>query len=247
MILVLGGTAEARELAGHLDARGVAVTTSLAGRTRAPRRPDGGLRVGGFGGAEGLAVWLAEHRPAAVVDATHPFAVRISQAAAHACSTTATPRLVLRRPGWSPGPGDRWHRVPGAAAAAALAPDLGERVFLALGGGDLAAFAASPGWCLVRAVEPPAAPLPPAHRVVLARGPFGAEAERALLAEHRIDVVVARDSGGTAGAAKLSAAREAGLPVVLLDRPAPPAGDAVASVRAAVAWVLRAPWEDQGR
>jgi precorrin-6A/cobalt-precorrin-6A reductase len=240
-VLVLGGTAEARRLATvlHRDPA-FAVTSSLAGRVAVPRLPCGEVRVGGFGGAEGLAGWLREHGTDVVVDATHPFAARMSANAVAATSATGVPLVVLRRPGWREGPGDRWHRVPDARAAAVLAPRLGTRVFLATGSGDLAAFAGLDAWCLLRAVDPPPAPLPPRHHVVLARGPFTADAERALLREHGIDVLVARDSGGELTAAKLVAARELGLPVVLIARPPAPDAPAVASVEEAVVWLSAA-------
>jgi precorrin-6A/cobalt-precorrin-6A reductase len=240
-VLVLGGTAEARRLAGalHRDPA-FAVTSSLAGRVAVPALPCGDVRIGGFGGAEGLAAWLRGHGTDAVVDATHPFAARMTANALAATAAAGIPLLVLRRPGWTAGPGDRWHRVPHAAAAAALLPSLGERVFLATGRGDLAEFAGLDGWFLLRAVDPPPPPLPARHHLVLARGPFTADAERALLREHRVDVLVARDSGGELTAAKLVAARELGLPVVLIARPPAPDAPAVASVEEAVAWLAAA-------
>jgi precorrin-6A/cobalt-precorrin-6A reductase len=242
-VLVLGGTAEARRLAAalHRDPA-FAVTSSLAGRVAVPTLPRGDVRVGGFGGADGLAGWLRGHRTDAVVDATHPFAARMTANAVAATTATGVPLLVLRRPGWTAGPGDRWHRVPDAAAAAAMLPRLGTRVFLATGSGDLAAFTGPvpDAWFLLRAVDPPPPPLPARHHLVLARGPFTADAERALLREHRIDVLVARDSGGELTAAKLVAARELGLPVVLLARPPAPDAPVVATVEEAVAWLAAA-------
>ena len=236
-VLVLGGTGEARRLATALAAQaGTAVTTSLAGAVAAPARPPGAVRVGGFGGAAGLATWLRAHRVTAVVDATHPFAATISAHAVAAAAATGTPLLAVRRPGFRRGPGDRWHRVADARAAAALVPTLGERCFLATGRGDLAVLAGLPVFCLLRAVDPPPPPLPARHHVVLGRGPFGLDDERELLAGHAIDVVVARDSGGDD--AKLVAARERGVPVVLIDRPAAPPGPAtVATVQEALAWL----------
>jgi precorrin-6A/cobalt-precorrin-6A reductase len=151
------------------------------------------------------------------------------------------PLLVLRRRGWTAGPGDRWHRVPDAASAAALLPTLGQRVFLSTGRGDLAAFAALDGlWFLLRSVDPPQPPLPARCEVVRGRGPFTADAERELLREHRIDVLVTRDSGGEMTAAKLVAARELGVPVVLLDRPPAPDVPAVGTVEEAVRWLEEA-------
>jgi precorrin-6A/cobalt-precorrin-6A reductase len=238
-VLILAGTAEARRLATELaDRPGYAVTSSLAGRVAEPARPAGELRIGGFGGVDGLVGWLRAHRIDVLIDATHPFAAQISRHAAAAATRLRLPLLALRRPGWTEGPGDRWHRVPDAAAAARLLPELGERVFLATGRGDLDTYAALDLWFLLRAVDPPPPPLPARCTVVLDRGPFSVDAERALLTEHRIDVLVARDSGGRAAAAKLEAARELALPVVLLDRPpAPPGVPTAPTVTAALHWL----------
>ncbi|MCD2185930.1 cobalt-precorrin-6A reductase [Actinomycetospora soli] len=236
-VLVLGGTAEARELADTLTTRGHHVTTSLAGRTRDPRLPAGEVRSGGFGGAEGLAAALRHID--LLVDATHPFAARMTDHAARAAAATGVPWVVLRRPGWSAQPGDRWARVPTTGAAAGALGDAGS-VFLAIGRQGVHHFAALEQVRLVRAIEPPDV-LPPHAHLVLARGPFALDDERALLAEHRIDTIVAKDSGG-ATEAKLVAAREAGVVVVLVDRPAPPGGaEIVSSADAAAGWVESTP------
>ncbi|MFF3333041.1 cobalt-precorrin-6A reductase [Streptomyces sp. NPDC002888] len=225
-VLVLGGTTEARRLAAELAARpGVRVTTSLAGRVSRPGALEGDVRVGGFGGAEGLAGWLRERGVDAVVDATHPFAAGITANAARAATATGLPLLVLRRPGWQPGPGDRWHPVDSLAAAAELLPEIGRRVFLTTGRLGLAAFARLTDLHFVaRSVEPPEPPMPPHLDVLLARGPFTVADETALLREHRVDVVVTKDSGGEATAAKLTASRHLGLPVVVVRRPPLPEG-----------------------
>ncbi|MGW5213203.1 cobalt-precorrin-6A reductase [Streptomyces sp. NPDC004051] len=225
-VLVLGGTTEARELAAELTVRpGVRVTTSLAGRVARPSAVAGGMRVGGFGGARGLADWLREQDVTALVDATHPFAERITANAARAATATGVPLIVLRRPGWQPGPDDRWHPVPSLDAAAELLPRLGRRAFLTTGRLGLAAFARLTRLHFtVRSVEPPEPPMPPHICVLLDRGPFTVADERALLREHRIDVLVTKDSGGTATSAKLTAARELGLPVVVVRRPPLPQG-----------------------
>ncbi|MFF6813367.1 cobalt-precorrin-6A reductase [Streptomyces sp. NPDC012403] len=225
-VLVLGGTTEARALAAELSARpGTRVTTSLAGRVTRPGAVAGELRVGGFGGAEGLADWLREQRVDAVVDATHPFAETITANAARAAAATGLPLVVLRRPGWQPGPGDHWHPVPSLAAAAGLLPRLGHRILLTTGRLGLAAFAhlTEPHF-VVRSVEPPEPPMPPHTHVLLARGPFTVAGETALLREHRVDVLVTKDSGGAATAAKLTAARDLALPVVVVRRPPLPDG-----------------------
>ncbi|MEU8975063.1 cobalt-precorrin-6A reductase [Streptomyces monashensis] len=234
-VLILGGTTEARRLAADLAARpGVRVTTSLAGRVAAPGALPGEVRTGGFGGAQGLADWLRAHRVAALVDATHPFAESITANAARAAASTGIPLTVLRRPGWRPVPGDRWHDVPSLEAAAESLPRLGRRVFLSTGRLGLATFARLTGLhFVVRSVDPPAPPLPPHTELVLARGPFTVADETDLLRAHRIDVLVTKDSGGAATAAKLTAARDLGLPVVVVRRPAlPPDVTAVPDVAA---------------
>ncbi|MFG3296959.1 cobalt-precorrin-6A reductase [Streptomyces sp. NPDC048179] len=225
-VLILGGTAEARELAAALAPRsGVRVTTSLAGRVTRPGALPGEVRVGGFGGAAGLAGWLRERRVDALVDATHPFAETITANAARAAAETGVPAVVLRRPGWRPGPGDRWHPVASLAAAADLLPRFGPRVLLTTGRLGLSAFAhLTDRHFVVRSVEPPEPPLPPHTEVLLARGPFTVADESALLRENLIDVLVTKDSGGAATAAKLTAARESGLPVVVVRRPPLPDG-----------------------
>ncbi|MEW2503938.1 cobalt-precorrin-6A reductase [Amycolatopsis sp. NPDC047767] len=239
-VLVLGGTAEARALAAELHSRAVAVVSSLAGRVARPRLPAGEVRVGGFGGVEGLSTWLREHEVAAVVDATHPFAERIGTNAFAATSAVGVPLLRLARPGWQPAEGDRWHWADDLDAAAELLPGLGSRVFLTSGRQGLAAFAGLDAlWFLIRCVDPPEPPLPRQHEVVLNRGPYEVDGERALLAGHRIDVLVTKDSGGSMTAAKLTAARELGLPVVVVRRPPRPATAEVAGVAEAVEWVLR--------
>ncbi|GGL66540.1 precorrin-6A reductase [Streptomyces fumigatiscleroticus] len=225
-VLILGGTAEARRLAAELTARpGVRVTTSLAGRVSRPGSLPGEVRIGGFGGAAGLADWLRGQRVSALVDATHPFAASITANAARAAAATGVPAVVLRRPGWRPGPGDRWHAVASLDEAADVLPGLGRRVFLTTGRLGLAAFAhLTHLHFVVRSVEPPEPPMPPDTHVLLARGPFTPADEAALLREHRVDVLVTKDSGGDATSAKLTAARQLGLPVVIVRRPPLPAG-----------------------
>lgn len=218
-VLVLGGTAEARALADALAAEpGIVVTTSLAGRTRDPRLPAGDVRTGGFGGVDGLATALGDVD--LLIDATHPFAARMTDHAATAAAATGTPLVVLRRPGWVAGSDDRWFRVPTTSAAAAAVVGY-RRVFLAIGRQGVGEFLGAPV-AVVRAIEAPD-DLPPGAELVLARGPFALDDERALLRRHEVDVVVAKDSGG-ATEAKLTAARELGVPVVLVERPPLPFG-----------------------
>ena len=237
-VLVLGGTGEARELATALAGRtGVTVVTSLAGRVADPLVPPGEVRIGGFHGD--LAAWLRRERIDAVVDATHPFAAAITASAVSAAATEGVPLLVLRRPGWQAEPGDDWRRVPSLSAAAVALEDLGERVLLTTGRQGLAAFAEVDRWFLVRTVDPPEPPTPRRMEVLRDRGPYTVDGERALLADRRIDVLVTKDSGGPMTAAKLVAARERGLPVVMVDRPPAPDAPTVATVAQALDWLTR--------
>lgn len=239
-VLVLGGTTEARRLAECLAGdRRIRVTTSLAGRVAAPRLPPGDVRVGGFGGPDGLAAWVREHGVDALIDATHPFAATMSRNAAEAAAQAHVPLLALRRPGWVAQDGDRWHSAGSLAEAAELLPALGERVFLTTGRMGLAAFAGLDElWFLVRSVDAPEPPCPARTEVLLDRGPFTLEGERELIRRHRVDVLVTKDSGGDATAPKLTAAREAGIPVVVVRRPPVPGGVPVARTPdEAVRWI----------
>jgi precorrin-6A/cobalt-precorrin-6A reductase len=238
-VLILGGTGEARALATELvDRPAWWVVSSLAGRVREPRLPPGQVRVGGFGGVAGLAGYLREQRINAVVDATHPFAAVITCSAAEAAEAVGVPLLLLRRPGWTAPEGASWHWVPTLAAAAEALTELGERVFLTTGRGGLATFAhLDEHWFLVRTVEPPVPPTPARMRVLCDRGPFSVAGERALLTGHRIDVLVTKDSGGQMTAAKLTAAHELGVAVLIQARPAIPEVATEPDVAAAVRWL----------
>ncbi|MCF2529583.1 cobalt-precorrin-6A reductase [Yinghuangia soli] len=240
VVLILGGTSDARDLAGRLDGRpGLRAVSSLAGRTREPVLPVGESRVGGFGGIPGLTTWLRDHRVAAVVDATHPFAARISANAVAACAGTGIPLLRLQRPGWTPREGDDWREAASAEEAARLLPSVGRRVFLTTGRMETAPYAGLDDlWFLLRSVEPPEDAVPANLEVLLARGPFTVADEIALMRRHAVDVVVTKDSGGTQTAAKLDAARELGLPVVMITRPAVGAGPRVESAAEAADWVV---------
>jgi precorrin-6A/cobalt-precorrin-6A reductase len=236
-VLLLGGTGEARDLAAALMRDGVPVISSLAGRVASPRLPEGEVRVGGFGGPEGLASWLCENEIAAVVDATHPFAERISSSAALACERAGVPLLRLERPGWNEGPGDDWHWVDDTDAAAAAIPALGRRIFLTTGRQGLGAFALVPAWFLVRCIDPPDPPLPERHELLLDRGPYTLAGELTLIDRHEIDLLVTKDSGGRLTEAKLAAARDRGLPVIVIRRPSRPDVTAVENVPAAIEWL----------
>ena len=239
-VLILGGSTEASELAHRLaDLDGYDVTVSYAGRTTTRTRTPGRVRVGGFGGAEGLADYLTAERVEVLVDATHPFAARMPHHAARACATAGVPRLRGWRPPWERVDGDHWYEVRDLDAAAELLGRLGAgRVFLTTGRQDLAPFARVPdAWFLVRAIEaPPAMPLARAC-VVLARGPFDADGELALMRDNEIDVLVTKNSGGSAAAAKLAAARTLALPVVMVRRPPCPDGPRASSVEEALSWL----------
>ncbi|MEJ8572285.1 cobalt-precorrin-6A reductase [Microbaculum marinum] len=239
-LLILGGTSEASALARALagDAR-VAPLLSLAGRTKAPVTPPVPFRVGGFGGPAGLAAYLEAERFDLMIDATHPFADRIKRNAVEAAGLAGVPLLAIRRPEWRPQPGDRWTIVPDMAAAAAALGNDPKRVFLTIGQKELAPFREAPVHTyVIRSVDPPdPGHLPPNAVVIIARGPFDEPSERALLDGHRIDVIVTKNSGGTATEAKLAAARALRIPVVMVARPAHPDAETVDTAEQALAWL----------
>jgi precorrin-6A/cobalt-precorrin-6A reductase len=236
-VLVLGGTGEARRLAEVLIADGVDVLSSLAGRVAEPVLPPGEVRIGGFGGAEGLAEWLRQNPVRAVVDATHPFAATMTAHAVAAATATGILILRLQRPGWTARPGDDWRWVDSLDEAAAAVAGF-RHVFVTTGRRNLDAFAALDQEVVVRSVDPPEPPLPPHTTVVLERGPFTVDEELALMREHSVDVLVTKDSGSALIAAKLTAARQLGIPVVMVRRPPLPDGvPVVATVEEARAWL----------
>jgi precorrin-6A/cobalt-precorrin-6A reductase len=239
-LLIIGGTDEARRLAAAVHGR-IDTISSLAGRVNAPRLPVGEVRIGGFGGPDGLAAWLRAEHVTMIVDASHPFAVRMTDSAVKAAESTGLPLLLLRRPGWTPEPGDDWRWAATLEEAAERLPRIGSRAFLTTGRRSLPAFAyLDDVWFLARSVDTPEPPFPRRMEVLLSRGPYTREGELVLLRAHRIDVVVTKDSGGAMTSAKLTAARELGLPVVVVRRPPPPPGIRTAStVGEAVTWLNR--------
>jgi precorrin-6A/cobalt-precorrin-6A reductase len=241
-LLILGGTGEASTLAHAVLARfgnALNLTTSLAGRTERSGPLPTRVRIGGFGGPAGLAAHLVQHGVDRLIDATHPFAARISTEARLACEEARVPRLLLLRPPWRRHALDRWIEVGDMTAAAAVVGRIGRRAFLTVGGGEIACFAVATGVrFLVRLLDPPRRRLPlRRYEVVIGRGPFTLADERYRLERHAVDVLVCKASGGAATEAKIIAARELGIPVIMVRRPAPEPGDAVETVEAALDWL----------
>lgn len=241
-ILILGGTGEAARLArALLDRFGaqIRVTSALAGRTSSPAPVAGAVRIGGFGGAEGLAGYLREQEVALLIDATHPFAAQISRHGRLACEAAGIPRLTLARRPWHPQPLDRWIEVDSAEDAARIVGMVGRRALLTIGAGEAAAFAGIENVrFVVRLIGAPPQGLPLRHyEIVTGRGPFTLAEERHLIERNAIDVLVCKASGGSATEAKLAAAREASLPVIMIRRPPPEPGETVETQESALGWV----------
>ena len=235
-LLVLGGTEEARRLAHALADRGTDAILSLSGAVRAPSDQRLPTRTGGFGGDAGFEDWLERHAPRAVIDATHPFAARITARTTRICAENGVPYLRLERPGWIAGAGDRWEW---AATLAEIRVRPEDRVFLATGRGSLAAAASlAHATLFLRVIDPPEGPFPhPRGDYVVARPPFTSAAERETFARLAITRLVVKDAGGAGGRAKLDAARDLGLPVTVLRRPPAPDCARVATVAAALDWI----------
>jgi precorrin-6A/cobalt-precorrin-6A reductase len=235
-VLILGGIGDAVELAAKAaQIPGLDVITSMAGRTQTPGV--GASRVGGFGGAAGLADYLRDRQIDLLIDATHPFAAQISWHGATAATEVGIPHLMLVRPAWPKTTGDRWLEVATHPAAAALLPGLAQRVFLTIGRQELAVYAHLPEiWFLMRMIDPPQPPIPNGQ-LLLERGPFRLDHERELLIKHQIGAIVSKNSGGEATYAKIVAARELAIPVVMVQRPAMPEIAQVATVDEALSWL----------
>lgn len=239
-VLILGGTGDAAELVATLATiTGIEAIASFAGRTREPATLVGSVRIGGFGGAAGLASYLREMHIDLVIDATHPFARQISWNAATAATEVGIPRLMLIRPAWEKGSGDRWMEVDNVEAAAFALENQAQRVFLTIGRQELAAFAhVKDIWFLMRMIDPPTADaVVPPGIVLCDRGPFALDNEREILIHYNIDTIVSKNSGGDATYAKIIAARELGLKVVMVNRPAIPPGEQVTNVDGALTWL----------
>jgi precorrin-6A/cobalt-precorrin-6A reductase len=240
-LLILGGTGDATELAVKaVDTLEVEIITSLAGRTCQPIVSSKNTRIGGFGGVAGLIDYLKVHSIDLLIDATHPFAAQISFNAAVAARAVNIPHLMLVRPAWKSMADDDWIDVESNAAAAKVLPELAQRIFLTIGRQELAAFAHLKNWFLMRMID---SPLPdttvPLGKVLLDRGPFSLENERSLLQQYEIGAIVSKNSGGDATYAKIIAARERKIPIVMVQRPAVPPGEKVADIESAIAWLRK--------
>ena len=223
-VLILGGTREGRELASTLASEGYAVITSLAGATENPVLPVGEVRIGGCGGAEGLVQYIRDNGIAAIADATHPFAARMSSHAAEAARIVKLPLLRLERPEWTSQAGDRWTSVQSAAEAAEILP-VGARALVTIGGREIGAFFARDGISgVARMIEPFRGRVPPMWNIILQRPPLAFDTEMQLLTQHRITHLVTKNAGSGDTSAKLEAARELRLPVIMIERPAKPRG-----------------------
>lgn len=238
-VLLLGGTTEASALAGLLAAQGIAATLSYAGRTESPRAQPVPVRVGGFGGVTGLADYMRRHRVTHLVDATHPFANTMSAHAVDAARLAGVPLIALTRSAWQPVPGDRWTRVPDIGGAVAALSGPARRVMLALGRMHVEAFAAQPQHhYLLRFVDAPERPPAlPRHSLIVDRGPFTVTGDSRLMQDHAIDLVLCKNAGGHGAEAKLIAARQLGLPVLMIDRPAIPDRTEVCRPEDVLAWL----------
>ncbi|WP_122040326.1 cobalt-precorrin-6A reductase [Asaia bogorensis] len=239
-ILILGGTTEARQLCHALESQGEDdITFSLAGVTASALPVPSRMRMGGFGGIAGLIAWLTRHEADVVIDATHPFAARMSHHAVAATMACSRPLLRLTRPAWQAGPGAIWRHAPCISAVPAMLGTTPRRVFLTTGRKDLDPFRHTPHHYLLRSIYPPGDALPDGATLLLARGPFRLDDELTLFREHRIDCLVTKNAGAAATAPKLEAARQLGVEVIMVDRPPLPPAEEVDTVEAAMTWLER--------
>ncbi|SNR43614.1 cobalt-precorrin-6A reductase [Puniceibacterium sediminis] len=238
-LLVLGGTTEATALCRALSDAHINATISFAGRVERPVRQPLPQRIGGFGGVAGLVQYLHTHAITHVVDATHPFAAQMSSNAALACAQTGTPLIALTRAPWQSQTGDNWQHVPDIAGAVAALNQPPSRIMLAVGRMHLADFAPNPQhFYLLRLIDAPDTPLPfPDHATLQDRGPFTVENDLHLMRHHRIKTVVSKNAGGTGAAAKITAARQLGLPVIMIDRPSLPPRPEAYAIPDVMAWL----------
>ena len=236
-VLLLAGTREARELGDLLAGeQGWSATASLAGATNTPAELPIDTRVGGFGGVDGLADYLTEHRIDAVIDATHPFAGGMSANAVDACTAHRVPLLRVERPVWVRPAGARWARVASLEAAAAALP-AGARAFLTVGSNSLKPFAPrNDVWFLVRTMEPQCETCLVDCKLVVGAPPRDSASEARLMEEHRITHLVTKNAGGSAYA-KIEAAADLGIPTIIIERPVLPAAQTVDNVADALTWL----------
>ena len=238
-LLILGGTSEASALARACAERGLPAVFSYAGRVERPNKQPVPIRTGGFGGPEGLAAYLRDNKITHLIDATHPFAAQISRNAIAAARIAEVPLIAFVRPPWKAQAGDDWREVADHEAAVAALAGPARRVMLALGRKHMAAFAAQPQhFYLLRIVDPLDGPAPlPNCEVLVSRGPFTAQDDEALLKDHAIDLIVARNAGGAGAQSKIIAARKLGLPVILIARPEIPPRPQAGSLQEVLAWI----------
>jgi precorrin-6A/cobalt-precorrin-6A reductase len=238
-LLILGGTGDAYQLAAATQQiSGLTVISSLAGRTQQPILPIGQVRTGGFGGEQGLIDYLRDHQIDLVIDATHPFARQISENAAGAALACGVPFLVLERSAWQQDPADKWLEVADHQSAAELLPLLGQRIFLTIGRQELGFYAHLQDlWFLMRSIDPPDPTFMPPGELLLAKGPFELHSEQELLLKYQIQAIVTKNSGGSATYAKIVAAQELGLPIVMIQRPPAPPGDRANTLEQAIKWL----------
>ncbi|WP_068302719.1 cobalt-precorrin-6A reductase [Pararhodobacter sp. CCB-MM2] len=238
-VLLLGGTMEASAMAKALAEAQIPATLSYMGRVERPKPQPIPVRIGGFGGVPGLVQYLKDHAITHVIDATHPFAAQMSTNAVTACADTGTPLVALTRPAWTPGPGDNWRSVADIPAAVAALDGPAKNVMLAIGRMHVHEFAPQPQHTyLLRLVDEPKEPAPlPNHTVVVDRGPFSSDADEALMRDHKIDLVVSKNAGGTGSVSKLDAARKLGLPVLMIDRPSLPPRHEVHDIADVLTWL----------